>query len=50
MGETIGNKFLGPVREVGKHNLGHVSALFLRIRVEHDVEMSIKQWIPIAGK
>jgi hypothetical protein len=48
--EKIGKQFLGPVREVGKDNRGHVWASFLRIRVEHNVEMPIKRWIPIAGK
>ncbi|KAM0838189.1 hypothetical protein ACQ4PT_061144 [Festuca glaucescens] len=49
-GETIGEKYLGHVREVGKDNRGHVWAAFLRIRVEHNVDVPIKRWIPIAGK
>jgi hypothetical protein len=47
---NIGKRFFGPVREVGNDNRGHACASFLRIRVEHNVEMPIRHWIPIVGK
>ncbi|KAM0922310.1 hypothetical protein ACQ4PT_006249 [Festuca glaucescens] len=45
--ETIGNRYLGHVREVGKDNKGHVWASSLRLRVEHNMEMPTSVGSPL---